>query len=151
MPNTSAIRKHATLLPPTNWSSPSRKKKTIRNKGNTKKLISRKQSKHKFWKVGRTREKTEWATGLGRITRDQIESWNQLTALRFQTWGKHQKSPASLSAQKREEEYDDEEEEQQQEEVEEEEEGARLCQACTLLRVCRSPKWRTIPPSTVCK
>ena len=25
--------------------------------------------------------------GVARITREQIERWNQMTALRFQTWG----------------------------------------------------------------
>ena len=30
---------------------------------------------------------TEWAAGLGRTTRWQIERWNQMTALRFQTGG----------------------------------------------------------------
>ena len=29
------------------------------------------------------KEKTEGATGLDRITRKQVESWNQMTALRF--------------------------------------------------------------------
>ena len=37
-----------------------------------------------FWKVGRRlgqKEKTEGATGLGRITREQTERWNQMPAL----------------------------------------------------------------------
>ena len=48
-----------------------------------------------FWKVGRrmghkqTKEKTEGATGLGRITREQLEKWNQMTAVRLQTGGRH--------------------------------------------------------------
>ena len=36
------------------------------------------------------REKTEGATGLGRITRQQIESWNKMT--------RQKKRPASLRA-----------------------------------------------------
>ena len=43
------------------------------------------------------KEKTEGAAGQDRITRKQIERWNQTTAARFQTGGRHQKSPASLS------------------------------------------------------
>ena len=31
------------------------------------------------------KEKTEGSTGLGRMTREQIERWDQMTALRFQT------------------------------------------------------------------
>ena len=33
------------------------------------------------------KERTEGATGLGRITREQIEKWNQMTALRVQAGG----------------------------------------------------------------
>ena len=33
------------------------------------------------------KDKTEGATGLGRITRGQIERWNQTTAFSFQTGG----------------------------------------------------------------
>ena len=39
---------------------------------------------------------TERVTGLGRRTRQLIVKWNQMTALRFQTGGRHQTSPASL-------------------------------------------------------
>ena len=42
------------------------------------------------------KDKTEKVTGLGRGTRQEIAKWNQMTALRFQTGGKHQTSPASL-------------------------------------------------------
>ena len=35
-------------------------------------------------------------TGLGRRTRQEIAKWNQMTALNFQTGGRHQTSPASL-------------------------------------------------------
>ncbi|WP_419582018.1 hypothetical protein [Thiolapillus sp.] len=41
-------------------------------------------------------DKTERVTGLGRRTREEIAKWNQMTALRFQTGGRHQTSPASL-------------------------------------------------------
>ena len=34
-------------------------------------------------------DKTEWVTGLGRRTREEIAKWNQMTALRFQTGGRH--------------------------------------------------------------
>ena len=39
------------------------------------------------------KDKTERVTGLGRRTRDEIAKWNQMTALRFQTGGRHQTSP----------------------------------------------------------
>ena len=42
------------------------------------------------------KDKTETVTGLGRRTREEIAKWNQMTALRFQTGGRHQTSPASL-------------------------------------------------------
>ena len=42
-------------------------------------------------------DKTERATGLGRRTREEIsKSGIKLTALRFQTMGRHQKFPSSL-------------------------------------------------------
>ena len=47
-------------------------------------------------------DKTERVTGLGRRTREEIAKQNQMTALRFQTGGRHQTSPASLRGLKRE-------------------------------------------------
>ena len=41
-------------------------------------------------------DKTERITGLGRRTREEMVKWNQMTALRFQTGGRHQTSLASL-------------------------------------------------------
>ena len=41
------------------------------------------------------KDTTERITGLGRRTRDDIAKWNKMTALRFQTGGNHQTSPAS--------------------------------------------------------
>ena len=41
-------------------------------------------------------DKTERVTGLGRRTREEIAKWNQMTALRFQTGGRHQTFPASF-------------------------------------------------------
>ena len=41
-------------------------------------------------------DKTERVTGLGRRTREEIAKWNKMTALRLQTGGRHQTSPASL-------------------------------------------------------
>ena len=46
--------------------------------------------------AGRKKDKIERVTGLGRRTRKEIAKWNQMTALRFQTGGRHQTSPASL-------------------------------------------------------
>ena len=55
-----------------------------------------------FWKkdqengpAGRKKDKTQRVIGLGR-TREETVKWNQMTALRFQTGGRHQTSPASL-------------------------------------------------------
>ena len=42
------------------------------------------------------KKKTGRVTGLGRRTREEIAKWNQMTAPRFQTGGRHQTSPASL-------------------------------------------------------
>ena len=36
------------------------------------------------------KDTTERLTGLGRRTREEIAKWNQMTALRFQTGGRHQ-------------------------------------------------------------
>ena len=44
----------------------------------------------------RKNDKTEKVTGLDRRTREETAKWNQMTALRFQTGGRHQTSPASL-------------------------------------------------------
>ena len=46
--------------------------------------------------AGKKEDKTERARGLGRRTREEIAKWDQMTALRFQTKGRHQTSPASL-------------------------------------------------------
>ena len=45
---------------------------------------------------GQKEGKPEREIGLGRRTREEIAKWNQLTALRFQTGGRHQISPASF-------------------------------------------------------
>ena len=52
----------------------------------------------KFRRKGQQAEndKTERVTGLGRRTREETAKWNQMTAVRFQTGGRHQTSPASL-------------------------------------------------------
>ena len=42
------------------------------------------------------KDKTERVTRLGRRTREEIVKWNQMTALGFQTGGRHQTPPASL-------------------------------------------------------
>ena len=48
------------------------------------------------WPAGRKKDKTEKVLRLGRRTREEIVKWNKMTALRFQTGGRHQTSPASL-------------------------------------------------------
>ena len=55
-----------------------------------------------FWKVVQKmdqqaeKDQTESIAELGRRTREEIAKWNQMTALRFKTGGRHQTSPASL-------------------------------------------------------
>ena len=52
-----------------------------------------------FWRMDQQAEKkdkSERVIGLGRRTREEIVKWNQMTALRFQTGGRHQTSPAYL-------------------------------------------------------
>ena len=51
------------------------------------------------------KDKTERVTGLGRRTREEIAKWNQMTALRFQTGGRHQTPPASLRGDKERQRY----------------------------------------------
>ena len=47
--------------------------------------------------VSRKRQdKTERAIAVGRRTREEKVKWNEMTALRFQTRGKHKRFPASL-------------------------------------------------------
>ena len=42
------------------------------------------------------KDKTERVLRPGRRTREEIVKWNQMTAMRFQTGGRHQTSLASL-------------------------------------------------------
>ena len=46
----------------------------------------------KFRRIDQQAEKdqTERVLGLGRRTKEEIAKWNQMTALRFQTGGRHQ-------------------------------------------------------------
>ena len=44
------------------------------------------------WASRQREEKTEKVTGVGRETREEIVKWNQMTDLRFQTGGRHQKN-----------------------------------------------------------
>ena len=58
-----------------------------------------------FWKKFRRKDQAEKdqierVPGLGRRTREEIAKWNQMTALRFQTGGRHQTSLASLQGSK---------------------------------------------------
>ena len=48
------------------------------------------------WASRQKKDKTERVTGRGRKTREEIVKLNQMTALRFQTGGRRQTSPASL-------------------------------------------------------
>ena len=53
--------------------------------------------------AGRKKDKIERVIGLGRGTRQEITKWNQMTALRFQTGGRHQTFPAPLRGTNRKE------------------------------------------------
>ena len=59
-----------------------------------KNFLEKKKSRRKGQQA--EKDKTERGTGLGRRTREEIEKWNQMTALRFQTGWRHQTSLASL-------------------------------------------------------
>ena len=48
------------------------------------------------WTSRQKKDKAERVTGLGKRTRKEIVKWNQMTALRFKTGGRHQISPGSL-------------------------------------------------------
>ena len=52
----------------------------------------------KFRRKGQQAEKdkTERVTALGRRRREEIVKWDQMTALRFKTGGRHPTSPAFL-------------------------------------------------------
>ena len=56
--------------------------------------------KKKVWKMGHQqgekKDKTERKTGVGRRTKEELEKWNQIIALRFHTGGRHQIYQASL-------------------------------------------------------
>ena len=41
------------------------------------------------WASRQKRDQIKRVAGLGRGTREEIVKWNQMTALRFQTWGRH--------------------------------------------------------------
>ena len=99
MANTSAIWQqaaHTTYQP----SSPSISTRAIQKKSltlNEKYLRVFWKKKSGEWTRSRKNDKTERARGVGKKqTREAIGKGNQMTALRFQTGGGHQTSPASL-------------------------------------------------------
>ena len=87
-------------IPPTNLLLPAAKQESYK-----KAFLLTKNIQEFFGKVqkngpaGRKKDKKERVTGLGRRTSEEIAKWNQMTALRFQTGGRHQTSPASLPGQ----------------------------------------------------
>ena len=80
-------------IPPTNLLLKAAKQepyqKAYLSKKNTEEFSGR-----KFRRKDQQAEKDqiERVTGLGRRTREEIAKWNQMTALRFQTGGRHQTS-----------------------------------------------------------
>ena len=60
------------------------------------KIVCHSDQNSEQWASRQNKDKTERVTGLGRKTRKAIVKWNQTTALRCQTGGRHQTSPASL-------------------------------------------------------
>ena len=84
-------------LPPTNLLLLAAKQEPYKKAYLSTKNIEEFSGKSLEERTSRQRKKmTERVTGLGRRTREEIAKWNQMTALRFQTGGKHQTSPASL-------------------------------------------------------
>ena len=62
---------------------------------NTEKLSGKKMS-GEWASMQEKKDKRERGTGLIRKTKEEIVEWNQMTALIFQTGGRHQTSPDSL-------------------------------------------------------
>ena len=85
-------------IPPTNLLLLTAKQEPYKKAYLLTKNIEEFSGKKKCRRKGQQAEKdqTERVTGLGRRTREEIAKWNQMTALRFQTGGRHQTSPASL-------------------------------------------------------
>ena len=83
-------------IPPTNLLPPAARREPYKKKSISFEV---------FWKKFRRKDqraekdKIETVTGLGRRTREAIAKWNQMTAPRFQTGGRHQTPPASLRGQ----------------------------------------------------
>ena len=48
------------------------------------------------WTSGQKKDQTERVTRLGRRTREETVKWNQMTALRFHTWGETSDIPGLL-------------------------------------------------------
>ena len=83
-------------IPPTNLLPAAKQEpyqKNLSLNGNIKEFFCKKVQEN--GPAGRKKDKTERATGLGRKTRVEIVKWNQMTALRFQTRGRHQTFPDS--------------------------------------------------------
>ena len=51
------------------------------------------------WASRQKKDKTERVAGRGIKTRQEIVKWNQMTALRFKTGGRHQTSSAPFKGQ----------------------------------------------------
>ena len=86
-------------IPPTNLLLAAKQepnKKRRRKKALLPKNIEELSGKNPEKWTGRQKNVTERVTGLGRRTGEKIAKWNQMTALRFQTGGRHQTSPATL-------------------------------------------------------
>ena len=97
MANTSAIWQQAShttykLSSPSCWTRAIQKSLTLNDK--YLRLFWKKKSGE--WTISRKNDKTERARGLGRKKTREIGKGNQMTALRFQTRGRHQTSTASL-------------------------------------------------------
>ena len=81
--------------PPTNPPLPAAKQEPYKKAYLLPKSIEEFSGKSSEERTSR-QKKIERVTGLGRRTREEIAKWNQMTALRFQTGGRHQTSPVSL-------------------------------------------------------
>ena len=100
--NASAIWQHGGKLhiPPTNLLLLAPKQEPYKKANllmkNTEEFSGKKFSRMDQQAAVQEKDKTRRATGLGRRTRKEKVKQNQVKALRFQTGGKRQTSPASL-------------------------------------------------------
>ena len=83
-------------VPPTSLLHLAAKQEPYQRRFHQRKILNFLEKKVRRMGQEAEKDKSERAIGVGRGTRQEIVKWNQMTALRFQTRGRHQTSPASL-------------------------------------------------------